>query len=316
MSSTIEKYFQTAFEDKLIVKMPEREDDNLTSATRLLEKRREKAEVEQALEALKEEFQMKMESLQQRREEVERKEMQLKESLLKFDKFLKENDSKRIRAIKKATVEREMKKVKDKEIEKLQMELEVLTSQRDRLHRRLERNAIYHRFLDRVLETAEDFHEVREVIARYDTLNATHEDLLLADQVTQTKIEEEKRSLILYTEAKNNEILNFNNELSNLQTRFDKAQLSSVRWESKWTHIKTTAATKTLLLGRVKMAAHNLYQVVKRHQRSRREEDSDTEDTNEQLLQVQQYIQDLTQIVTDIRRQDVQLVSNVGSSTT
>lgn len=35
------------------------------------------------------EFQMKMESLQQRREELERKEYQLKESLLKFDKFLK-----------------------------------------------------------------------------------------------------------------------------------------------------------------------------------------------------------------------------------
>jgi len=32
---------------------------------------------------------MKMESFQQRREELERKEFQLKESLLTFDKFLK-----------------------------------------------------------------------------------------------------------------------------------------------------------------------------------------------------------------------------------
>jgi len=35
-------------------KLPEKEDDNLTSATRLLEKRREMAEVEQALAAQKE----------------------------------------------------------------------------------------------------------------------------------------------------------------------------------------------------------------------------------------------------------------------
>ena len=35
---------------------------------------------------------MKMESLQQRREELEKKEYQLKESLLKFDKFLKVNN--------------------------------------------------------------------------------------------------------------------------------------------------------------------------------------------------------------------------------
>ena len=32
---------------------------------------------------------MKMESLHQRREELEKKELQLKESVLKFDKFLK-----------------------------------------------------------------------------------------------------------------------------------------------------------------------------------------------------------------------------------
>ncbi len=97
--------------------MPERESDHLTPATRLLEKRREMAEVEQALATQKEvsglnfqmeltsksdhgcivcnlpiaiqEFQMKMETLQQRREELERKEENLKESLLKFDKFLK-----------------------------------------------------------------------------------------------------------------------------------------------------------------------------------------------------------------------------------
>ena len=53
------------------------------TATRLLEKRREMAEVESALGAQKDEFQLKMESLTQRREELERKELQLKESLLK-----------------------------------------------------------------------------------------------------------------------------------------------------------------------------------------------------------------------------------------
>ena len=39
--------------------------------------------------AFNQEFQMKMESLQQRREELERKEYSLKEHLLKFDHFLK-----------------------------------------------------------------------------------------------------------------------------------------------------------------------------------------------------------------------------------
>ena len=69
--------------------MPEQQSDALTPATRLLEKKREMAEVEAALEAQKEEFQLKMESLQQRRDDLERKERNLKEQLLKFEKFLK-----------------------------------------------------------------------------------------------------------------------------------------------------------------------------------------------------------------------------------
>jgi hypothetical protein len=46
-------------------------------------------EVENGLNQQKEEFAMKMESLTQRRDELARKESQLKDSLLKFDKFLK-----------------------------------------------------------------------------------------------------------------------------------------------------------------------------------------------------------------------------------
>ena len=41
------------------------------------------------VKSLTQDFHVKMESLQQRREELERKEQQLKDSLLKFDKFLK-----------------------------------------------------------------------------------------------------------------------------------------------------------------------------------------------------------------------------------
>ena len=214
MTFNLEDYFRTTFEDKLLVKMPEREDDHLTPATRLLEKRREMAEVEQALAAQKEEFQMKMESLQQRREELERKEYQLKESLLKFDKFLKENDLKRARAVKKANDERDMKRTKDKEIERLKEETQMYWQERERLQKKLGKHVIFHKYLDCVLESAEEFHEVREVIARYDTLTATHQDLMEGEQKNQERVEKEKQELIKYTEEKNNEILGYNNQLA------------------------------------------------------------------------------------------------------
>lgn len=310
MTVSLEEYFRTTFEDKLLVKMPEREDDHLTPATRLLEKRREMAEVEQALAAQKEEFQMKMESLQQRREELERKEYQLKESLLKFDKFLKENDSKRARAVKKANDERELKKQKDKEIAKLEDENDQLTRQKDRLQKKLEKFAIFHRYMEKALEAGEEFHELRDIIARWDTLTATHQDLLERDQKNQEMMETQRADLMKYVDEKDNEILGFNNKLSGLQTKLDDAQSEAVQWESVWNHIKNTAAKKTLLLGRIKMATHNLYQLVKKHQKQAGAAD----ETNDQLIQIQTFVQDLNQITSEIKKMELSGTSVIAPS--
>jgi hypothetical protein len=57
---------------------------------------------------------------------------------------------------------------------RLEGDYNALKGQRDRLLIKLERNAVSQKYLDRVLETAEEFHEIREVIARYDTLTSTH----------------------------------------------------------------------------------------------------------------------------------------------
>lgn len=73
------------------------------------------------------------------------------------------------------------------------------------------------------------------------------------EQENQDRLEKQKSKKLRYIEEKNNEILNYNNRLATLQTKLDKTQSEAVKWESKWTHIKNTAAKKTLLLGRIKM---------------------------------------------------------------
>ena len=310
MAVNLEDYFRTIFEDKLLVKMPEREDDQLTPATRLLEKRREMSEVEQALTAQKEEFQMKMESLQQRREELERKEYQLKESLLKFDKFLKENDSKRARALKKASEERDMKRGKDREINRLQEETGSLSKVRDKMQKKLAKYVGFQQYLDKVLEKAEEFQEIREIIARYDTLTATHQDLFEREAKNQEKYEQERARLMKFTEEKNNEVLNYNNQLAHLQTELEKTQSIAVKWESQWTHIKNTAATKTLLLGRIKMATHNLFMLVNGQLKTT----TVIENTEKQLDKIQTFIQDLSQITQEIKRGETAATTSMTTS--
>jgi alanyl-tRNA synthetase len=104
----------------------------MTSATRLLEKRRELADIETTLSSEKEEFQLKMEALSRRNEDLERRETQLKENLLKFDKFLRENEAKKARAQKKSQEEKRLKETKELEVDSLRELVQRLTKVKDR----------------------------------------------------------------------------------------------------------------------------------------------------------------------------------------
>ena len=46
--------------------------------------------------------------------------------------------------------------------------------QKEALGRKLEKYTMFHTFMDKVQEAGEDFHEIRDIITRWDTLNATH----------------------------------------------------------------------------------------------------------------------------------------------
>merc|ERR1719375_1538685 len=80
--------------------------DFTSGATRLLEKRRQMFEVQEALEAQKEEFARREDAFRRREEALRRKDLELQEALIKYNKFLQENESKRSRAIKRKEEEK------------------------------------------------------------------------------------------------------------------------------------------------------------------------------------------------------------------
>uniref|UniRef100_A0A1I8GLU1 DUF4200 domain-containing protein n=2 Tax=Macrostomum lignano TaxID=282301 RepID=A0A1I8GLU1_9PLAT len=312
MAGNMQDYFKSRFEDNLLVKMPEREDDHLTSATRLLEKKREMMEVETALSAQKEEFQMKMESLQQRREELEKKEQQLKESLLKFDRFLKETDAKRVRAVKKATEERSYRRQKEQEIAQVQEDMSVYSELLDRLNKLADKYLAFQRYLERVVEVSDEFTEIREVVDRFETLSSTYQDLKRREQLTQDSIEVCRTQQQAYKEAKANEVLSQNNALSGLQERLEAATSAAMKREAEWTLIKHSVADRTMQIGTVRVASYNLCQLVnkyqgglhQRHQQMQELDDLATKATggdigqvtSDQLTRVQQFVMDLTAV--------------------
>ncbi|XP_036382172.1 coiled-coil domain-containing protein 42 homolog [Megalops cyprinoides] len=299
MTVNLNDYFRMFYEDQLRVKIPLPEEGLVTRAARLLQKREELEEVERSLTAQKEEFQMRMERLRQRRAELAVKEEQLKESLLKFDKFVKENDSKCNRAKKKACADKELVRQKEQEIECLEKEIAVLMARKEMLQERVQRKAVYWEFLTNVIKRSKKFEEIRELLGRFDTLLATREQLLVKESEGQEHFEAQRLRLRRFVEEQSNLVLHRNNQLSALQTQLDQARSLAFKWETTWNHIQSTAAKETLLLGQIKVVTLNLFYMM--GGKTAQDKGVPIDDTVEQLERIRLFIQDKADIVSDLR---------------
>ncbi|XP_047403338.1 coiled-coil domain-containing protein 42 isoform X1 [Sciurus carolinensis] len=302
------EYFRLQYGERLLQllqKFPNADEQSDSPSIQLLEKKKEAKIMHHAMEQKKETFKRRMETLNLRWEELGVKEEQLKAHIQKFEQFIQENDQKRIRALKKANKERELKRQRLRELAKAKQEMAALRLEHQRLSVKLQNYSIFNKYLEKVVENSE-FEEIHEVIARYKTLVSMHHDLMQSAQESQEKIERAKARLARYMEEKDDEILQHNNELARLQMRFDRARSDVIIWESRWAHIQNTAAKKTLLLGTIKMATLNLFQIVSRQLKETAQ--VSLEDTHKQLDMIQQFIQDLSDIWAEVKRKEQQQI--------
>jgi hypothetical protein len=140
--------------------------DHVSPATRLLEKRRQMFEVQEALDAQKEEFQRREATFKRREEMLKKKDLELQESLIKFNKFLQDNDSKRNRAEKKERDEIKLRQQKEGEITRLASQLGEQQERRSEMMAELSKMVKYSHYLDNVLQHEVEFGEVTDIIAR------------------------------------------------------------------------------------------------------------------------------------------------------
>lgn len=151
----------------------------------------------------------------------------------------------------------------------------------------------FQRYLEGVLENADEFAEIKDIISRYDTLSATNGELIVRARNAQDLTEKERQAFLASSEDKNNVILNRNNEIARLQTKLEETQSRSAKWQAELDQTLKNATQKSLLLGQVKMATNNLFNVVKAHLNNRM---NSTSDTLAQLDKVGQFIVDLNEI--------------------
>ncbi|XP_033264557.1 cilia- and flagella-associated protein 73 [Orcinus orca] len=308
-----EKYFRLALQEKLSTKIQGQNVDHVPPPLlRLLEKRQELVDAEQGLQAQKEVFQTMQASLKQRWEQLEQKEQELKGSFVRFEKFLQDAEARRSRALRRAAEERQLAGRREAEALRLRAQLEELQRERARLQRLLWRLEPCARLLGQVLEQLPEFQEVPELMARFDGLADTQAALRLTERQRLAELEEARARLRRLRDAWQDELLRQGQRRAQLLEQLEAARERTLHWvpppgggggvfqESKYIQIQNTAAEKTLLLGRTRMAALNLFQLVCQHQR--RPPALDIEDTEGQLEQVKLFILDLSAMLAGLHQ--------------
>ncbi|KFQ67934.1 Coiled-coil domain-containing protein 42A, partial [Phaethon lepturus] len=235
------------------------EEDSLSPFIRLQEKKKKARLMQKALELKEEAFREKMKVLTCRWRDLHAKEAQLKTYMEKSERIFKENDKMRIQALEKATKERERNMQKESELLRAKRELEALRSKHQKLCNKVQKYSIFNKYLEDVVKISQ-FEEIQEVIWRYKTLARMQKDLLQSQQGHKEMTEQAKVLLDQYMAEKEVEILQYKNELMELQLHFDKAQSDILPWETCWADIQNMTAKKTLKLGTIKMAILNLFQ--------------------------------------------------------
>ncbi|XP_052652981.1 cilia- and flagella-associated protein 73 [Harpia harpyja] len=300
MAFDLEEYLRTAFRDKLrLPTVPTRDGATLLPSTRLLLKRREVAEVERALQSQREEFRQRMECLAQRRRQLGRREEQLRDVVLKFDAFLKASAARQERALRRADEERARAAGQGAEAARLRRELEGLLRRRERLARRLRSLRGFGDYLRSVLAGMGQFQDIPAMLAHFGALAGARAALAQQAEARQEQLAQGWAQLRRYRKEAGSKLLCTNDELTRLRARLEATRRDVLQGESHWAHVQSTATQKTLLLGQIKLAVLNLFQLAT----ARLEVPTDValEDTEAQLDTVLLCVQDLAAISAELR---------------
>ncbi|XP_033078423.1 coiled-coil domain-containing protein 42-like [Trachypithecus francoisi] len=147
------EYFRLQYGERLLQmlqKLPNVQGQSESPSIRLLEEKALKIIHHNILQK-KEMCQRRMEALNLRWEELSVKEAQLKAHI----QFIQENDQKRIRAMKKANKERELKRQHMQELTKGKQEMVALRLEHQRLSAKLQGYSIFNKYLEKVVENSE-----------------------------------------------------------------------------------------------------------------------------------------------------------------
>lgn len=197
-----------------------------SQSTLLLKKRKEVREVDESLELMKLDYKKRMDICEQRRVQFELKQSKMRDQVLKFEKFIQENDAKRLRAELKAKQEKKNYEDKIKEIVALTDKLQILEQEQKTLNDELAKKSCFKLYLERIIEEGEfGYEEISEILNRHYTLVEANKDLVRHASEREREVDELRRNLQNMRIEKQNQLLVSTSLIQQNQKNIEKLRI-------------------------------------------------------------------------------------------
>ncbi|KZC12587.1 PREDICTED: coiled-coil domain-containing protein 42 homolog [Dufourea novaeangliae] len=291
----VAEFFLSKQEDRKIKKYPEWDKPRDFPASEVVRARCDLANVEKKLRAKWLEQEKRREIMNKQWQDMEHDELILRESFIKFNRFVRENQEKRERAEIKIKEEKERQAKRRDEIEDLREKLKHMINVREKMKKYVDEYKKYQTYLEKVINETGEFHSISEIFNRYETLIEARSILSVHQDKNLQALETTGTEIYHMTETKIQKFMGLNNLLAQLQARRDKVDSKALKWETIVSKIKASAAEKNLKHTQVKTCCWNLYQ-----QTCKRKDVPVTvskDDTEQQLEHIKRTILELKRII-------------------
>jgi hypothetical protein len=145
------------------------------------------------------------------------------------------------------------------DIRKLEAQLKTKITEERSLKEELEKNIKYQDYLENVVQNMSKFFpEISDVLNRYKTLRDANKYLLEKQLDEETRQENTHREFTNYKKSKENQILNYNNEIAELQLKYEKYRLESNNLQAQVDLANEAASDKILQLGQILHSVSNI----------------------------------------------------------
>ncbi|GJQ83460.1 hypothetical protein Trydic_g8586 [Trypoxylus dichotomus] len=205
---------------------------------------------------------LKREHFSKKWEELATKEESFKLMFKRFNKFVRENHEKRDRAEKKITDEIELQHKRETDIDIMTDHYRQVSDIKNLMEKMIKEHRMYEDYLQTVVRASQSYKNLNELLYRYESLIETKNVLSEKQHNSLVALELARANMVKLIEEKTLVLVGLQNQLANLQERYDLAYNKSLQWESNVSKIQDVCNHEYTTATIVRSSIDDIYQAL------------------------------------------------------